>query len=582
MAQAQAQAQEPGVAASAPGLGNLGNVFDLAAFARGFNQLSQTRKIALAVGIAALVAIVFTFGLASRSPDFKVLFANVSDRDGGAIVASLQQMNVPYRMAEGGGAILVPADMVYETRLRLASQGLPRGGGVGFELMENQKFGTSQFAEQVNYQRALEGELARSIQSLASVESARVHLAIPRPSVFIREQQKPSASVLVALYRGRALDEAQVAGIVHLLSSSVPDLSPKSVTVVDQDGELLSGQRADAGTNLLDPSQLKYLHQVEATIATRIENILRPLTGPENVRAQVAASLDFSETEQTSEVFKPNPTPQDQSIRSLQSSESNSTTPQPAQGVPGALSNQPPGAAAAPLVQPAPGAQVQPPGAASAPPPPATSSQKDQTVNYEVDKTIRHTKAEVGAIRRLSVAVVVNHRTVIEDGKPVLKPLSDRELAQVTDLAREAMGFSKERGDTLNVVNAPFRAAVAEVATPMPFWENPTYRELANEWGKPLLIILAILVVVRMLLSAVRDVAKLNRIEPELAAAGVGADGEGLVGGMLSVTDADGESTGGQGSATPYDADLQAVRAMAKENPAIVAQVVKDWVGRDE
>jgi len=288
-------------------------------------------------------------------------------------------------------------------RLRLASQGLPKGSVVGFELMENQKLGTSQFLEQVNYQRALEGELTRSIQSLSAVQGARVHLAIPRPSVFTREQKNPSASVLVGLHPGRSLDKAQVNGIVHLISSSVPDLSVKNVTVLDQNGNLLSSAAEGKESAGLDPSQLEFLRQVEQSFIKRIENILSPITGMENVRAQVAAELDFSQTEQTAETFKPNPAPAEAAIRSQQSNENNSGAGQAAGGVPGALSNQPPGTAAAPVTAPA--------ATAAAPAQPSGGgAHKESTVNYELDKTIKHVKSPVGNIKRLSVAVVVNHK----------------------------------------------------------------------------------------------------------------------------------------------------------------------------
>lgn len=544
------------------------------ALARGFLQLSNARKIGLGIGVAAVAAILWVLYLYSSAPEYRVLFANVSDKDGGAVIAALSQLNVPYRMADGGGAILVPAGMVYETRLKLASQGLPRGGGVGFELLETQKFGVSQFVEQVNYQRAIEGELARTIQSIAVVQSARVHLAIPKPTVFVRENQKPSASVLVTLYPGRTLDAAQVTGMVNLISSSVPELSSRNVTVVDQAGNLLSGPTGDnAGRTALDASQLKYLHQVEAAIAARVESILRPIVGAENVRAQVAANLDFSETEQTSESFKPNANPRDQAIRSQQSNESNSTTPQAAQGVPGALSNQPPGAASAPLVTPQPG---QLPG--NQPPPPATSSQKEQTVNFEVDKTIRHTKGEVGSIRRLSVAVVVNYRRVGEGAKGKLEPLAEQEIVQITDLAREAMGFSKDRGDTLNVVNAPFRITEAEAAAAaLPFWKDSWLIALAISIAKWLGFTAVALIALMMTRTAIRDLIRLGAA-PQPAAAGAGGPGMIMPGGGYEA-----QAPAGTGPApSGYEGDLRAVRDMAKQDPAIVAQVVKGWVGRDE
>ncbi|MGD9788634.1 MAG: flagellar basal-body MS-ring/collar protein FliF, partial [Sulfuricellaceae bacterium] len=275
----------------------------------GFNRLTNGQKFGLMLGLAALFSLLVGSWIWFRAPDYKVLYSNLNDRDGGTIVATLQQQNIPYKMAEGGGAILVPADMVYETRLKLASQGLPRGGSVGFELLENQKLGVSQFQEQVNFQRALEGELGRTIQSLASVQSARVHLAIPRPTVFIREQEKPSASVLLTLYPGRVLDPAQVSGIMHLVSSSVPQLSYKDVTVVDQNGNMLNRTDSEYGRMGLEPAQLEYTRQVEQSYIKRIESILTPLAGPGNVHAQVAAEVDFSQTEQTAETFKPNPTP---------------------------------------------------------------------------------------------------------------------------------------------------------------------------------------------------------------------------------------------------------------------------------
>ena len=258
-----------------------------------------------------------------------------SDRDGGAIIASLQQMNVPYKFGEGGGAILIAGDKVPEVRLRLAAQGLPKAGGVGFELMDNQKFGTSQFAEQVNYQRALEGELARSIESIGTVESARVHLALPKPSLFVREQKKPSASVVLTLQRGRSIDKGQVSAIVHMISSSVPELDPKSVTVVDQRGNLLS--TANGSAQGLDVSQLKYVQEIEQGYIRRIEAILQPLVGASNVRAQVAADIDFSVVEHTDEKYQPNQQPGSAAMRSQQSSESNQQGGTPPGGVPGAL-----------------------------------------------------------------------------------------------------------------------------------------------------------------------------------------------------------------------------------------------------
>ncbi len=552
---------------------------------QGFFRLTNVQKVVLLVGVAAAVAITVAFVSWARTPDYKVLFSNVTDRDGGAIISALQQINVPYRMSEGGGAILVPSDRVYESRLRLAQQGLPRGGSIGFELLENQRIGTSQFVEQVNFQRALEGELARTVQALGSVQGARVHLAIPRPSVFVRDQQKPSASVMVSLFPGRTLDPAQLAGITHLVASSVPELAPSAVTIVDQAGNLLTsspgGRDANAG---LDAGQLKYVQAVEQNFVRRIESILTPIVGQGNVRAQVTAELDFSTVEQTAESYKPNPAPE-QAIRSQQTVETLGDNPRDASGVPGALSNQPPGAATAPLNAPAKGAAK-----GGQEPPPPGNSHREATTNYELDKTITHTRSEVGAVRRLSAAVVVNHRREVKEGKSENTPLPEAEIAQLTNLVRQAMGYNEKRGDTVNLVNAAFNEAErVEIEAPTLVTEV-TQRLLGNMntvlWT--LAAIVAALFVYLMVLRPVlrdlalageRDLAAQEAYAQAMAAAAGGA-GDGEQGGA--------GPAGGGGASQPiitggrgFDADLQAVKDLAKQEPQIVANVVKDWVGRE-
>jgi len=549
---------------------------------QGFFRLTNVQKVVLLVGVAAAVAVAVAFLSWARTPDYKVLFSNVTDRDGGAIISALQQINVPYRMSEGGGAILVPSDRVYESRLRLAQQGLPRGGSIGFELLENQRIGTSQFVEQVNFQRALEGELARTVQALGSVQGARVHLAIPRPSVFVRDQQKPSASVLVSLFPGRTLDPAQLAGITHLVASSVPELAPSAVTIVDQAGNLLTqspgAREANAG---LDAGQLKYLQAVEQNFVRRIEAILTPIVGPGNVRAQVTAELDFSTVEQTAETYKPNPSPE-QAIRSQQTVETLGDNPRDASGVPGALSNQPPGSATAPLNAPAKGAAK---GAPTEPPPPG-SSHREATTNYELDKTITHTRAEVGAVRRLSAAVVVNHRREVREGKSEVTALPEAEVAQLNNLVRQAIGFNEKRGDTVNLVNAAFNEAErVEVEGPTVVAEV-TQRLLGNLntllWTLAA-IVAALFVYLMVLRPVLRDLARAG--ERDLAAQEAYAQAMAAAAGSGEAAAA---GAGGPGSAQPirtgargFEADLQAVKDLAKQEPQIVANVVKDWVGRE-
>lgn len=550
-------------------------------------QLRSRERLPLLIGGAALIALLIAVFLWSRAPDYKVLYSNLSDRDGGAIITSLQQMNVPYKFAEGGGAILVPSEQVHEVRLRLASQGLPKGGLVGFELMDNQKFGISQFAEQVNYQRALEGELARSVETISAVQAARVHLAIPKPTVFVREQQKPSASVLVTLYPGRVLDDGQVSAIVHMVSSSVPELPVSNVTVLDQNGNLLSSQSSNALG--LDAAQLKYRRELEQSYARRIETILNPIVGAGNVHAQVTADIDFNAVEQTSEAYKPNSG--DQAIRSQQSSDSSQLGANAAGGVPGALSNQPPGPATAPITAP-PAA----PGAASG----ATTStatqtgprsdRKDATINYEIDRTIRHVQQATGAVQRLSAAVVVNYKPGTDaKGKPAMVALTQAQLDQIQNLTKEAMGFSTQRGDSLNVVNSPFTVEEDPDAN-LPWWKQRANIELAKQVGKWVLIGLIGLYlwfgVVRPALR--KHLAPPPPAEPTMPGmTGLGG-GPGGVGGLGGEGGAEGGAAGAEGEEgkeaelSAYERNLQTARQIARQDPKIVATVVKAWVGGDE
>src|SRR6201997_1317643 len=361
------------------------------------DRFSPRARALMVLAAAGLVAVVSAAWLWSSSPSYSVLFTNLSDRDGGAVIAQLSQMNVPYRNADGG-TILVPADKVHEARLKLASQGLAKGSIVGFEILESQKFGLTQFQEQLNYQRALEGELARSIQSLAPVASARVHLALPKSSGFLRDHQAPTASVLVQLHPGKTLDRAQVAGVVHLVASSVPELTIKNVSVVDQYGTLLASQNEGQGS--LDGGQLDYLSQIEAATIKRIEDILEPIVGRANVRAQVTADVDFSNTEQMDESYKPNQSADKAAIRSQSSAENSTTGSAGPQGVPGALSNQPPVPPTAPINGTASAGAAG--SAAAGAGAPGASMHREQVTNFELDKNVRRTRTATGEIRRLT------------------------------------------------------------------------------------------------------------------------------------------------------------------------------------
>jgi flagellar M-ring protein FliF len=554
-----------------------------------FNRLGDQQKIIFMVALAALVAVIVGAILWSRQPDYKVLFSNLTEKDGGAIVAILETQNIPHRFSDSG-ALLVPAERVHEVRLKLATQGLPRGGMVGFELMENQKFGTSQFAEQVNYQRGLEGELARTIQSIGAVQAARVHLAIPKPSVFVREEQKPTASVMLNLYPGRALDNSQIAGIAHLISSSVPQLPMSNVTVIDQNGALLSQLKSRLTEAGLDPTQVKYVHEIESGIIKRIEEILKPVLGSDNFKVQVAADLDFSQSEQTAESYRPNGTPESTTVRSRQNNETASVN-QAAGGVPGALTNQPPVPATAPLTSPptgtTPGQPAKPAdlqgridvGGINAPLNAAgqpISTSKNATINYEVDKTIRHTKQAIGDIRRLSAAVVVNHRKDVgKDGKPTTKPLSDAEMKQINDLVREAMGFNKERGDTISVANAPF-TAVDRSESEIPLWKDPENISYIKDLIKYLIVAAIIaLLYFKVIQPSLKTMFPPAKPEHETAHEG---------GGFFGATAGAAEGEEGEEGATEvridhYAVKVQKARDIAQADPKAVANIIKDWIG---
>ena len=392
--------------------------------------LPAKSKMALGLGVAALAAVVLAMTLWNSQGDYKVLYANLSDKDGGAIIAQLSQMNVPYRHADGGAAILVPASKVHDVRLKLASAGLPKGSVVGYELMDGARFGQTQFQERLSFQRGLEGELTRSITSMAAVQAARVHLALPNQNGFFREQQKPSASVLLTLHPGRSVDRAQVAGIVHLVSSSVPEMSPKAVSVLDQTGALLSATPEGSNGAGLDATQLQYVNQVESGYSKRILELLEPVVGQQNLRASVTAEVDFARSEDTSEEFKPNQgAGAAATVRSQQTTEQSGGSPAQPSGVPGAASNQPPVPATAPLTGAAQPLQTAQGGAGN------NNSRRDAVTNFEVSKTVRVTRNATGTVKRLNAAVVVNHRSVTDDkGKTTQVALSPEEIEKLTAL----------------------------------------------------------------------------------------------------------------------------------------------------
>ena len=523
-------------------------------------------KASVAIGLVALAAVIYALSTNASHGDFRVLYANLSDKDGGAVVAQLSTMNVPYKVAPGG-AILVPAGQVPDLRLKMATAGLPKGSVSGYELMDSARFGQTQFQERLTFQRGLEGELTRSITSLAAVQNARVHLALPNQNGFFREQQKPSASVLLSLHPGRTLDRAQVAGIVHLVSSSVPELDPKSVSVLDQSGALLTGSAEALRQGGLDAGQLQYLNQIETGYAKRIFELLEPIVGQNNLRATVAADVDFTQSEATSEEFKPNQGADASiSIRSQQTTEQSGASGAMPSGVPGAASNQPPVGATAPLVGASQPLQAAPLSGGAA------NGRREAVTNYEVDKTVRVTRNATGTVKRLSAAVVVNNRSVTDPkGKTTHVALSTEELDKLTALVRESIGYKQDRGDSVKVINAPFRIETIPNGPELPWWKAPDNLDLLRSFATPGALVLVALLV---LFGLVRPGLKAVTAPPPALPPGSK---------LNAVAD--------EAPALPMQVALPAPRAaeqlesakqLARQNPEAVAGILRSWVGSDQ
>ena len=535
------------------------------ALGEGLSRMDRTQKTRLGLGALALVAIALVLFFMGQQPDWRVLYTNLGDKDGGAIVAQLTQMNVPYKHSEGGCSIMVPADKVHDTRLRLASLGLPKGTVNGFELMEANRFGMTQFQERLTFQRGLEGELTRSIQSLSSVQTARIHLALPNQNGFFREQQKPSASVLLTLHPGRTLDKAQVAGIVHLVASSVPEMNPKAVSIVDDAGNLLSST-PEGQSQGADTQKLQYTQQIEQMYTRRILDMIEPLVGEGNVKAQVSADVDFSLVESTSELHKPNQSTEAGAVRSQQIVEDGSPAAALPAGVPGATTNQPPATGTAPINGDA--AALAAAGGADK----AAATRRQSLINYEVDKTVKVVREASGTVRRLSAAVVVNHRSSTDKGgKETTAAIPPEQLEQMTALVRETIGFNKERGDSVNVVNAVFNVSKAPEEVAVAWWRQPENMELARGLAWPLgMVGMGLLVLLGMVRPGLK-LMKAPALPPAETKLNAMVNDQPERPGLPMPSNTSNE-------ATPETRRLTDAKRLALENPMAVANIVKGWV----
>ena len=527
------------------------------------------RTQALAVlGLVALLGVLVLLLGNVREGHYRVLSADLSDKDSGAVADRLAQLNVPYRFAEGGGAIMVPAARYHELRAKLASTGMLGTGNVGNELLDKNSFGQTQGQERAKMQRALEGELVTTIQRLEPVKSARVHLALPNQNGFFREQQKPRATVQLALHPGRMLDRGQIAGIVRLVSGSVPEIAAADIGIVDSSGKELSSP-VDDNAQGLDSQQLQYRRDIEAGHIKRVLALLEPVTGHDNVRATVTAEIDFSQVLRTAEAYGPNQGAEARAaVREQRSEESNQPNGGTAGGVPGATSNQPQTPPTAPINGPAQALQAAQAG------PAAGAARREAATRFEVDKTVTVTKSAIGSVRRLSAAVVVNHRIGTDaKGKPTSTPLSEKELEQLTALVQQGIGFNAERGDVVKVVNAPFRVETVPGDEELPLWKQPWLMDLARSSAAPVALALVAVVIVFTLIRPAMKVVLTPTVPPP------GSRLDETVDGSLALDAPAARSTPALALGAPRANErLEAVRALAKENPSAVAQIVRGWV----
>jgi flagellar M-ring protein FliF len=566
---------------------------------KGLAGLTIARQIGLMLGLALSVAIGVAIVLWSQEPSYGRLYSEISQSDVAEILEILTKENIKYKVETGSGSIMVPMDQVNTVKLKLAAQGLPKSNSLGYELLDkDQGFGSSKSVENIRFQRALEGEIARTIISIQNVKTARVLLAIPVQSVFVRERKKPSASVMVNLYQGRSLDKGQVESIIHLVASSVPQLDAEQVTVVDQKGQLLNSNDSSAAGNLTS-KQFEYKKNIEEHLMGRIQNILSPLVGGDGMRAQISADVDFTETDRTQEMFNPDLP----ALRSEQTSEEKNSS-SPIQGIPGALSNQPTPAGTAPETTPP--AQATPGAAAASGAAPATpaaspgSVAKNATRNYELDKTITHTRLATGALRRLSVAVVVDDKHVAQaDGVAKSQSYSQEDINRFSDLVKQAVGFDSSRGDQVTVTNVTFKIdELIEALPTIPIWEQGWFLDLMKQLAAVLAVLFLFFGVLR---PTMRSLVGRDMDEAKTMALAAAQENKAATGGAVHF-DENGVPIAvlaGQqqnmGFTMPsemqdlllldvpqsYEHRLEYVKRLVDDDSKIVAQVIKTWIKKD-
>lgn len=534
---------------------------------KNLTNLSVAKQVGLVIALAATLSLAIGIFLWSQGSNYTLLFGSMDAKDLTEVVQTLEQDKISYKLDAGSGAILVPSDQVHALRLKLAAQGFPKQAATGYQILDiDQGFGISQFKETTRYHRALEGELAKSVSSINSIKSARVMLGLPKRSVFVRKIQEPTASVVVKLHAGRHLNEEQVNAIVYLVSSSIPNMKPKSVTVVDQRGNLLTSDQQIGGMSV-SLKQLDYVRQVEATLSRRIVTLLSPIAGGQHkVRAQVSAELDFTQQEQTRENFEPNP----DAIRSEQEIKEINRNEGP-MGIPGALTNQPPRAGLAPEE-----------GYNAENDSNLKSSKEKRTKNYELDRTISHIKKSVGNIQKLSVAVVIDDKISIdEEGNRVKRPITEEEMDRYRRLISDTVGLDPRRGDTLSIVNASFIEEQEKIYQEAEFWEQSWFWTLVKQVLAGIAVLIIIFGVIRPLL---RDLAKKEEFileyPEDVLEEEDNLENSDEISKALEKMNAEVEVVGEE-SAEESEEDralIEKVKALVSNDPKLASYIIKQWM----
>jgi flagellar M-ring protein FliF len=537
----------------------------------GINRLGLARQILLMIGLAGSVALGLAMVLWLQEPNYQPAMQNIAAQDMEEVTRILNLDGIDFKVDPKTGVLLVASDQLYKAKIKLAASGISSDQSVGYELLDQEQgLGTSQFMENTRFKRGLEGELSRTISSFRSIRSARVHLAIPKRSVFVRDSRAPSASVLVETSSASAISREQVAAIVNLVAGSVPEMTKAGVTVVDQRGNLLSRNNETEEDRMVS-REFEYSRKIEGVLNNRIASILDPIVGSGRFRSEVAADVDFTAIEETEELYNPDM----QVIRSEQTLDEQRGVAAEG-GIPGALTNQPPAEAAVPENA----------AAAAAGGEPAVNLRKQTTRNFEVDRTISYTRHQQGRLQRLTVAVAIDDIRNIdpETGEVSFSSWSEVELERLTILVRNAVGFSAARGDSVNVVNTPFASIPIESFVEPELWEQAWFWDAV--W-KGLAVLVALIVVFAVIRPTFRNLTDAGAQAKEAVLGNDGDGTSGMDGFSLDGVDAGVSITGGggefllPGASEGYDKQVNALKGLVAEDPARVAQVVRTWVNAD-